>query len=771
MLTVTNLLGKLISKLNENDSRALVSIISCVIRKILICAITDPEPDVRYHVLNSLNSNPQFDMFISLPEDLNILFMCVRDERVETRELSATMISRLSTTNSAYILPFIRKILMQLLTEIDIYPDIAQREKSVRLMGHLLSHASRLVSLYIKPLLDCLHSKLNEFRHDISFASSTVTVVGQLASQSSPESIQYFDVIIPFLIESMQNFYYVKLKNMSLWALGQIIANTGYVIEPYKKYPNLLEILLGFLQNETSIQIRRETIRILGLLGAIDPFEYKKALLKNKESEIEVAAELAAQQIQQQLMLKNAAEASNNNNNANNENGLNINGANQNANNNLLVLANLQPGVTAVAQASAIAANLNNNDQTTQDPVEILITTNSLEEYYPALVINFMMKTIKNSPSITTRKDTIQALVYAVRSLESKCINYVEHIIPPFLELMNSTNDDLANDFITRLGSLINLIKKPIEPYLNSILNIFEKYWNQHGKTQPKMIGSLIDLVQNILNVMDIEFKYYLPRVLPLILKQLKSELYAISSPPSDVNSSSHTPSTPAVTNVQKILALLRSCSCCLENYINLVLVQFAEYLTCKEISHKKIKQDLMFTIHAFARQISLGDNCALLFHCFVRILESPEGSSIAAPSKEVLSTNPLLNKSIKSNSQSDHSFDGLTESTTMSPPQQQPPVFSVSYLLFLNSKNGTNTLTNETLDNSTDLATLTLESLYLLARQLGHKYFVFASVVDNILIKSKNYSKLHEQLITNSREACFFMYWNNLKLITGLSL
>ena len=65
----------------------------------------------------------------------------------------------------------------------------------------------------------------------------------------------------------MQDFYYVQLKHTAIWALGQIIANTGYVIEPYKKYPNLLEILMGFLQTETSKQIRRETIRILGLLG------------------------------------------------------------------------------------------------------------------------------------------------------------------------------------------------------------------------------------------------------------------------------------------------------------------------------------------------------------------------------------------------------------------------------------------------------------------------------------------------------------------------
>jgi FKBP12-rapamycin complex-associated protein len=118
----------------------------------------------------------------------------------------------------------------------------------------LLSHAPRLVTLYVKPLLDCLHAKVCEHRNDVPFASSIVTVVGQLASQSGAETVQHFDTIVPFLIESMQDFYYVQLKHTALWTLGQIVANTGYVIEPYKKYPNLLGILLGFLLAFVSVR-------------------------------------------------------------------------------------------------------------------------------------------------------------------------------------------------------------------------------------------------------------------------------------------------------------------------------------------------------------------------------------------------------------------------------------------------------------------------------------------------------------------------------------
>jgi len=45
---------------------------------------------------------------------------------------------------------------------------------------------------------------------------------------------------------------------VALWTLAQLIESTGYVVEPYKKYPKLLEVLLDFLKTEQAPGIRRE---------------------------------------------------------------------------------------------------------------------------------------------------------------------------------------------------------------------------------------------------------------------------------------------------------------------------------------------------------------------------------------------------------------------------------------------------------------------------------------------------------------------------------
>ena len=725
-LTTSVLLSRLIGKLNMQESRSLVTIIGNALHKLLICAITDYEPDVRYHVLNALDQDSAFDKLVSLPENLNILFLCVRDERAEIRELSASMISRLSASNSAYILPFIRKILMQLLTEVDVYPDVGQREKSVRLMGHLLCHAPRLVNLYIKPLLDCLNSKIDEYRHNIPFGSSIVTVVGQLASQSSAETTEYFDSIIPFLIDSMQDFYYLQLKHTSLWALGQIVANTGYVIAPYKKYPNLLEILLGFLQTETSTQIRRETIRILGLLGAIDPFEYKSTLLKSRRDEIAAVAASAAasqqqlalqkQQHQLQLQLQQQQQQQQHGNGAGAAAGVGGDLVNQAAaiNNDV----NLQPGATAMAQLAAVAANMANNNTGgggnneqgggggggggggSLDPIEMLIAmngNNSLDEYYPALAIHLMMKTIKTSVSVGVRKDAIQALVFAMRTLDNRCVNYVELVIPPFLELIRTKNENLVIDLLVQLGFLVSYIKRHIEPYLPAIFGLVEHYWTMGNgsnadnavsgvgggvgggggmgasiggasmvggggggggagggaaasgasKPQPKMVVALIDLVHALANVMDAaEFKRYLPKMLPLLLKQLQADMDDEES---------------TCTLAAKVLNLLRSCTTCLDSYVHLILSQFADYLARRNADARKphalVKRDILYTIYVFARQITLSDNCAILFQSFRKLLEQ-HADSLPPP------TAPLV---------------AIAEH----PHIHQPAILSITHLLF----------------------------------------------------------------------------------------
>ena len=54
-------------------------------------------------------------------------------------------------------------------------------------------------------------------------------------------------------------------------------SNSGYVIQPYLDFPNLFELFIGILKSEQAAPTRRETVKVMGILGALDPYKYQTA--------------------------------------------------------------------------------------------------------------------------------------------------------------------------------------------------------------------------------------------------------------------------------------------------------------------------------------------------------------------------------------------------------------------------------------------------------------------------------------------------------------
>ncbi|GFS99116.1 hypothetical protein TNCV_822421 [Trichonephila clavipes] len=67
--------------------------------------------NVRYSVLASLDE--KFDPHLAQAENLNALFVALNDEMFEIRELALCTIGRLSSVNPAYVMPSLRKVLIQ----------------------------------------------------------------------------------------------------------------------------------------------------------------------------------------------------------------------------------------------------------------------------------------------------------------------------------------------------------------------------------------------------------------------------------------------------------------------------------------------------------------------------------------------------------------------------------------------------------------------------------------------------------------------------------
>ena len=85
-----------------------------------------------------------------------------------------------------------------------------------------------------------------------------------------PHVPDLMQVIIAKLTDSS-----IVKRDAALHTLGQVCSNTGYVIQPLVDHPQLLQILSRILKTEPAQPVRREVVKVLGVLGALDPYRRK----------------------------------------------------------------------------------------------------------------------------------------------------------------------------------------------------------------------------------------------------------------------------------------------------------------------------------------------------------------------------------------------------------------------------------------------------------------------------------------------------------------
>jgi FKBP12-rapamycin complex-associated protein len=83
------------------------------------------------------------------------------------------------------------------------------------------------------------------------------------------------DKVMSLVIEMLGDQTSVLKRDAALKTLGQVASNTGCVVDPYQRYPTLLGTLMRLLKTEKVLPVRRETIRTMGILGALDPYRHK----------------------------------------------------------------------------------------------------------------------------------------------------------------------------------------------------------------------------------------------------------------------------------------------------------------------------------------------------------------------------------------------------------------------------------------------------------------------------------------------------------------
>ncbi|KAI1348531.1 TOR kinase [Xylaria sp. FL0043] len=257
---------------NQTSHHAL-QVVGDVIEKLLTVGVSDPQPNIRRTVLAALDE--RFDPHLAKAENIRTLFFALNDEVFSIREVAIAIIGRLARHNPAYVIPSLRKTLIQMLTELEFSDVPRNKEESAKLLSLLVQNAQGLVKPYVDPMISVLLPKAKD--PNPSVAATILKAIGELATVGGEDMLPYKDKLMPIIIDALQDQSSIVKREAALHTLGQLASNSGYVIDPYLEYPQLLELLQNIIRAEPQRgPLRQETIKLMGILGALDPYRHQQ---------------------------------------------------------------------------------------------------------------------------------------------------------------------------------------------------------------------------------------------------------------------------------------------------------------------------------------------------------------------------------------------------------------------------------------------------------------------------------------------------------------
>ncbi|KAL9940634.1 hypothetical protein V8E36_000122 [Tilletia maclaganii] len=250
-----------------------IEVVNDVLDKLVSVGIADPDPRLRYLILQHLEG---FERHLAQAEYIRSLFIALNDEDFDVRGIATTIIGRLAKENPAWVMPSLRKGLIQLLTELEYSNASRNKEEAARLLTELLRSSQHLVKSYAIPMLHVLLPKAKDPNNGV--AARVIECLGELAKVGGEDLSGSVNDLLALSVDQLNANMgggNIQKRDAALRTLGLVVSNCGYEENPYLQYRTLLGNLIKILRTEQTASVRRETIRVMGVLGALDPYRYK----------------------------------------------------------------------------------------------------------------------------------------------------------------------------------------------------------------------------------------------------------------------------------------------------------------------------------------------------------------------------------------------------------------------------------------------------------------------------------------------------------------
>ncbi|KAK6019699.1 hypothetical protein OSTOST_14659, partial [Ostertagia ostertagi] len=429
---------KVYEKVHREHRQWVLALIHGVLRSLVSAGVVDPQLEVRLCVMQCFcEADRAFLSHLAQPEMLQLQFMSLHDEKLEMQEAAVCLLGRLSELNPALVLPRMRRVLLETLSQLTNSGQAKLEQHSARLLTQLTRQSPKFMRPYLGPLLQALLPKLrNEMKH----VDVTVHVL---------HAISELCVVVGGA-EIVRNIDPMFQK------LTQLI-NDSKVGSTRRR---------GSLKDEMSSRMRRQAIKTLGILGALDPYTHK----------VFTGAVQSATSISTALSLPMARDA---------------------------------------ADPRQDIIQWYNYEKCT------------LEEFYPAITIANLMVMVQDEAFTQYYKEIAQALLTIFRSLGDSFPQYVQQVVPRLIEVTRACRGRPSHRefFLRQLASLVAIIKVHAKPYMKQIFSLIAFSSLQDAWSEDHSVKvTVVSVLEQIGTAMGQEFAPHIAELIPYLLRVVQTD-------------------------------------------------------------------------------------------------------------------------------------------------------------------------------------------------------------------------------------------------------
>ena len=412
----------------QDYTASLIKTIKNVLQKLLIISISDEDPEIRYTVLASLNQ--KFDIELAQPENLSFLLISLKDEIFDIRELAISIVARLSSINPTFVMPKLREVTMELLTDLLYSGTGKNKEICSKILCQLIENAPRVTRPYSKMMMNSFVIVLKNNQGvncNNNILIAILSVISSLAQVSNAEIKGHFNELYPILFDIIKDpTYSTKKKEVALSCLGKLIDSTDFEFHSYSTYNSLFECLLNLFKSEQTTSMRNKIIRVLGSLGTIDPYKHK----------------------------------------------LNIGLIDQSGD--LFIVQDKKQNIESINSTELLVNKLPNYN-----------------DYYPAIAIANLVKII-NDPNLNSHHTmAVQALTFIFDCLKLGCVPFISDVIPSFIAVIKSSEPTFREFLFKQLCKLVSITQCHIREFLEDIFQLIKQYWSINQETLIQLVEEI----------------------------------------------------------------------------------------------------------------------------------------------------------------------------------------------------------------------------------------------------------------------------------------